>query len=161
MQIADRTVASFHYTLTDPEGQVVDSSRDREPLPYLHGTGQIVPGLEKAMAGRSAGDTFQIVVPASEGYGDANPDMLQTVPRAAFPENAEIEPGMQFEAQGPMGPIGVVVRSADAESVTIDANHPLAGMPLHFDIEIVEVREASVEEVLHGHVHGLGGHEHG
>lgn len=160
MQIADRTVASFHYTLTSPQGEVIDSSRGREPLPYLHGVGQIVPGLEKAMAGRSAGDTFQVVVPASEGYGDSNPEMMQSVPRSAFPEDVEIAPGMQFEAQGPMGPVTVVVKSVDAETVTIDANHPLAGTPLHFDIEIVEVREASVEEVLHGHVHGAGGHHH-
>jgi FKBP-type peptidyl-prolyl cis-trans isomerase SlyD len=160
MQIADRTVASFHYTLTSPQGEVIDSSREREPLPYLHGVGQIVPGLEKAMAGRSVGDTFQVVVPASEGYGESNPEMMQSVPRSAFPEDVEIAPGMQFEAQGPMGPVTVVVKSADAETVTIDANHPLAGTPLHFDIEIVEVREASVEEVLHGHVHGAGGHHH-
>lgn len=161
MQIAERTVASFHYTLTSPDGQVIDSSRGREPLLYLHGVGQIVPGLEKAMAGRVAGDSFQVVVPASEGYGESNPEMLQAVPRAAFPQDIEIQPGMQFEAQGPMGPITVVVRSVDADTVTIDANHPLAGMPLHFDIEIVEVREASVEEVLHGHVHGPGHHHHG
>lgn len=160
MQIADRTVASFHYTLTSPQGDVIDSSRGREPLPYLHGVGQIVPGLEKAMAGRSVGDTFQVLVPASEGYGESNPEMMQSVPRSAFPEDVEIAPGMQFEAQGPMGPVTVVVKSADAETVVIDANHPLAGTPLHFDIEIVEVREASVEEVLHGHVHGAGGHHH-
>ncbi|MBS3958027.1 MAG: peptidylprolyl isomerase [Xanthomonadaceae bacterium] len=160
MQIAERTVASFHYTLTSPEGQVIDDSRGREPLPYLHGAGQIVPGLEKAMAGRVAGDRFQVVVPAAEGYGEHNPEMMQAVPRAAFPADAELAPGMQFEAQGPMGPITVVVARVEADSVTIDANHPLAGMPLHFDIEIVEVREASVEEVLHGHVHGPGGHPH-
>ena len=161
MQIAERTVASFHYTLTSPQGEVIDSSRGREPLPYLHGVGQIVPGLEKAMVGRVAGDSFQVVVAAAEGYGESNPEMMQTVPRAAFPQDIEIQPGMQFEAQGPMGPITVVVASVDSDSVTIDANHPLAGMPLHFDIEIVEVREASVEEVLHGHVHGPGGHHHG
>ena len=160
MQIAERTVASFHYTLTSPDGQVIDSSRGRDPLPYLHGVGQIVPGLEKAMAGRVAGDSFQVVVPAAEGYGEHNPDMMQAVPRAAFPAGIDIQPGMQFEAQGPMGPITVVVKAADPETVTIDANHPLAGMPLHFDIEVVEVREASVEEVLHGHVHGPGGHAH-
>ena len=161
MQIAERTVASFHYTLTSPDGQVIDSSRGREPLPYLHGVGQIVPGLEKAMAGRVAGDTFRLVVPPAVGYGESNPKMLQAVPRAAFPQDIEIQPGMQFEAQGPMGPITVVVREIAEDSITIDANHPLAGMPLHFDIEIVEVREASVEEVLHGHVHGPGGHHHG
>jgi len=161
MQIAERTVASFHYTLTSPEGQVIDSSRGREPLPYLHGAGQIVPGLEKAMLGRLAGDRFQVLVAAAEGYGESHPEMLQSVPRAAFPADAEIEAGMQFEAQGPMGPVTVVVKAVDADTVTIDANHPLAGMPLHFEIEVVEVREASVEEVLHGHVHGPGGHHHG
>lgn len=160
MRIAERTVASFHYTLTSPEGEVIDSSRGREPLPYLHGVGQIVPGLEKAMAGRGVGDSFQVVVPASEAYGEHNPEMLQAVPRSAFPADAELAPGMPFEAQGPMGPITVVVAAIEADTVTIDANHPLAGMPLHFDIEIVEVREASVEEVLHGHVHGPGGHHH-
>lgn len=161
MQIAERTIASFHYTLTNRQGEVIDSSRGREPLPYLHGVGQIVPGLESAMVGHVAGDKFQVVVPPLEGYGESNPDMLQTVPRAAFPQDADIASGMQFEAQGPMGPISVVVKSVDDETVTIDANHPLAGMLLHFDIEVVEVREASVEEVLHGHVHGAGGHHHG
>lgn len=160
MRIAERTVASFHYTLTNPEGEVIDSSRGREPLPYLHGAGQIVPGLEAALLGRVAGDRFAIVVAAAEGYGERHSEMLQAVPRAAFPPDAPLEPGMQFEAEGPMGPVAVIIHSVDPDTVTIDANHPLAGMALHFEVEVVEVREASLEEILHGHVHGPGGHAH-
>lgn len=160
MQIADRTVVHFHYTLTNPSGVVIDSSRERGPLPYLHGAGNIVPGLEKAMVGRSVGDSFTVVVAAAEGYGESNPDMVQQVPRSAFPADIEIAPGMEFEANGPMGSMTVVVQAVDAETVTVDANHPLAGVDLHFDIEVTDIRDATLEELKHGHVHGPGGHHH-
>ncbi len=160
MQIAERTVASFHYTLTDDSGKVIDSSEGGEPLTYLHGVGGIVPGLEQAMAGRSAGDRFDVVVAPEEGYGMPNEMLVQVVPREAFQGVDVIEEGMQFQAQTPQGAISVAVTRVEDGLVTVDGNHPLAGQTLHFAIEVVEVRDASVEEVVHGHVHGAGGHHH-
>ena len=160
MQIADRTVASFNYTLTDDAGAVIDTSEGRSPLAYLHGAGNIVPGLEKEMAGRKAGDRFDVVVAPEEGYGQPNPMLVQTVPREAFQGVDTIEVGMEFQAQTPQGPLAVVVAKVDADTVTVDGNHPLAGKTLHFAIEVTDVRDASVEELAHGHVHGPGGHHH-
>jgi FKBP-type peptidyl-prolyl cis-trans isomerase SlyD len=160
MQIEENTVASFHYTLTDDAGQVLDSSRGREPLSYLHGVGHIVPGLEGAMAGRQAGDSFLVDVAPEDGYGVRHDGMVQQVPRAAFNGVDKIEPGMSFKAQTPQGEHTVVVTEVGADSVTVDGNHPLAGKTLHFDVEVTEVRAASPEELEHGHVHGAGGHDH-
>ena len=160
MQIAERTVASFHYTLTDDAGTVIDSSAGHDPLTYLHGVGNIVPGLEKAMEGRSAGDTFDVVVSPEEGYGVPNDMLIQVVPREAFQGVDSVEVGMQFQAHTPQGPISVVIAKVEDGMVTVDGNHPLAGKALHFAIEVVDVREASLEEVMHGHVHGAGGHNH-
>ncbi len=158
MQIAERTVASFHYTLTGEDGEVIDSSRERgEPLAYLHGSGHIVPGLEKAMTGHSQGDTFQVSVSPEEGYGERHEAMVQVVPKSAFQGGPEPQPGMQFQGQGPQGPVLVTIRAVEGDQVTIDGNHPLAGKTLQFDIEVTEVREASREELEHGHVHGAGG----
>ena len=160
MQIAERTVASFNYTLTNDAGEVIDSSEGRSPLAYLHGAGNIVPGLEKQMAGRKAGDRFDVVVAPEDGYGQPNPMLVQTVPREAFQGVDTIEVGMEFQAQTPQGPLSVVVSKVDADNVTVDGNHPLAGKTLHFAIEVTDVRDASVEELAHGHVHGPGGHHH-
>jgi FKBP-type peptidyl-prolyl cis-trans isomerase SlyD len=160
MQIAERTVASFNYTLTNDAGEVIDSSEGRSPLAYLHGAGNIVPGLEKEMAGRKAGDRFDVVVAPEEGYGQPNPMLVQVVPREAFQGVDTIEVGMEFQAQTPQGPLSVVVSKVDADNVTVDGNHPLAGKTLHFAIEVTDVRDASVEELAHGHVHGPGGHHH-
>jgi len=157
MQIAERCVASFHYTLTDDAGSIIDSSSGREPLAYLHGAGNIVPGLEKAMVGRSVGDTFQVTVQPEEGYGTRNEALIQSVPRAAFEGVAQIEPGMRFQAQTEQGPISVVVAAVDPETVTVDGNHPLAGQQLHFAIEVTAVRAATDDEMQHGHAHGAGG----
>lgn len=158
MQIADRTVASFHYTLTNAEGEVIDSSQGRDPLPYLHGAGNIVPGLEKAMAGRGVGDKFEVDVAPEEGYGPRHDALVQTLPKSAF-QGAEPQPGMQFQANGPQGPMVVTVSAVEGDNITIDGNHPLAGQNLHFAIEVTEVREATEEELNHGHVHGAGGEE--
>jgi FKBP-type peptidyl-prolyl cis-trans isomerase SlyD len=160
MQIADRTVASFHYTLTDAAGKVLDSSEGRDPLAYLHGAGNIVPGLEKAMAGRSAGDSFEVDVAPEEGYGPRHDELVQTLPKSAFQGVPEPQPGMQFQGNGPQGPIVVTVTAVEEENVTVDGNHPLAGQALHFAIEVTEVRDATEEELNHGHVHGAGGEEH-
>lgn len=160
MQIAERCVASFHYTLTNDAGEVLDSSAGREPLAYLHGAGNIVPGLEKAMAGHRVGDSFNVDVVPEEGYGPRVEQLVQVVPRAAFQGVMQLEPGMQFSAQTEHGPLSVVITRIEGDDVTVDGNHPLAGATLHFAIEVTEVREATVEEVLHGHVHGAGGHHH-
>ena len=160
MQIANNSVVSFHYTLTDDNGQVLDSSQGREPLVYLQGVGQIVPGLEKAMEGRQVGDQFKVDVVPEEGYGVHHAELVQEVPREAFQGVEDIQPGMQFKGRGPQGVINVTVTKVENDKVHIDGNHPLAGQTLHFDVEVTEVRPASEEELAHGHVHGEGGHHH-
>lgn len=160
MQIEPNSVVSFNYTLTDDAGQVVDSSDGREPLTYLQGSGQIVPGLEKTMEGRQPGDQFTVEVAPEDGYGVHHDELIQEVPREAFQGVEDIQPGMQFQGRGPQGAINVTVSRVDADMVHIDGNHPLAGKTLHFAIEITDVRTATPEELEHGHVHGAGGHQH-
>ncbi len=160
MQISDNSVVSFHYTLTDKDGNVIDSSQGNAPLTYLHGVGQIVPGLENALVGKAVGDKMDVQVPAAEGYGERHEFMIQQVPREAFQGVDDIQPGMQFTAQTPQGGMTVTVTAVDESTVTVDGNHPLAGQDLFFAVEIVSVREASAEEQAHGHVHGEGGHQH-
>lgn len=160
MQISRNSVAAFHYTLTDDQSQVIDSSTGRDPLTYLHGGGQIVPGLEKQLEGRSAGDKFTADVAPEEGYGVHHPELMQEVPRSAFQGVEDIQPGMQFQGRGPQGEINVTVTRVENDKVFIDGNHPLAGKTLHFAIEVTDVRAASEEELAHGHVHGAGGHHH-
>ena len=160
MKISDKTAASFHYTLKNSAGEVLDSSAGNEALSYLQGGGNIVPGLERQMLGKSVGDKFHATVQPEEGYGVPNPAMLRVVPKNAFPEDVELAVGMQFGTQTPNGPAAIVIKSIEADSVTVDGNHPLAGVTLHFEIEITDVREASLEELQHGHVHGPGGHHH-
>lgn len=160
MNIADRCAVSFHYTLTDDAGTVLDSSRDSEPLVYLHGAGNIVPGLEQAMTGRKPGDAFKVDVAPELGYGTRVDALVQQMPRTAFAGMPEPEVGMQFQAESNMGPVMVTVVAVDGDSVTLDGNHSLAGVTLHFDVEVVSVREATTEEIEHGHVHGPGGHHH-
>jgi FKBP-type peptidyl-prolyl cis-trans isomerase SlyD len=160
MQIKENSVVSFHYTLTGKDGQTIDSSAGNEPLTYLHGVGQIVPGLENALLGKQAGDKMDVEVSAEEGYGEHHEFMVQQVPREAFQGVDEIEPGMQFQAQTPQGAMTVTVTAVDESTVTVDGNHPLAGQPLFFAVEVVSVRDATEEEISHGHVHGAGGHHH-
>ena len=160
MQISPNTVVAFHYTLTDDAGQVIDTSDGREPLTYLHGAGHIVPGLEKQMEGRAAGDKFVADVIPEEGYGAHHAELMQEVPRDAFPGVPDIQPGMQFQGRGPQGEISVTVTRVEGDKIFIDGNHPLAGKALHFAIEVTAVREASADELAHGHVHGAGGHHH-
>ncbi|MBB3191524.1 FKBP-type peptidyl-prolyl cis-trans isomerase [Halomonas cerina] len=160
MQIAQNAVVAFHYTLTNDAGEVLDSSEGREPLTYLHGAGNIIPGLEKELEGHTVGDKLQAKVSPEEGYGEVQPQLVQEVPRDAFQGVESVEPGMQFQAQTQGGPLMVTVTKVEGDTVTVDGNHPLAGQQLNFDVEVAEVREASQEEVEHGHVHGEGGHEH-
>jgi FKBP-type peptidyl-prolyl cis-trans isomerase SlyD len=161
MQVVKNSVVAFNYTLTDPAGQVLDSSQGREPLTYIHGIGQIIPGLEKHMEGKAAGAAFKVTVSPEEGYGVRDDRAVQQVPKAAFQGAGEIKAGMQFRAQGPQGQQQVVtVTKIEGDTVTVDGNHPLAGVSLNFDVAVVEVREATKEELEHGHVHGAGGHHH-
>lgn len=152
MEIADARVASIHYTLTDDAGNVLDKSPESQPLRYFHGAGNIVPGLEKALAGKQAGDSLKVEVKPEEGYGPRNDALVQEVPRTAFQGVERIEPGMQFHANSERGPLLVTVVEAGDDKVRIDGNHPLAGKTLHFDVSVDEVREASEQEKQTGTV---------
>lgn len=157
MTITANKVAAIHYTLRDNEGKVLDSSEGREPLYYIHGIGNLIPGMEAGLEGKSKGDKFQIKVSPEEGYGQKSEEMIQKVPRSAFGDAQEIKPGMQFSTNH--GEV-VTVTHVGLEDITVDANHPLAGVELNFDVEVMDVRDASAEELEHGHVHGPGGHHH-
>jgi FKBP-type peptidyl-prolyl cis-trans isomerase SlyD len=161
MKIAKENVVSIHYTLTNDAGEVLDSSSGGEPLEYLHGFGNIIPGLEAALVGKSAGDKFKVTVEPAQAYGERNDQLVQKVPRSQFPQPNQIQAGMQFQANGPHGPMVLTVVEVDDNDVTVDGNPELAGQTLHFDVEVTGVRAASKEELDHGHVHGPGGHHHG
>ncbi len=162
MLISHNKVVRFDYTLTDDAQSVIDSSTGNEPLAYLHGSGNIIPGLESALEGKSAGDTLNVRVAAADAYGERDDRLIQMVPREMFEDNQEIQVGMQFQSSDEDGNVRVVtVVAADADSITVDGNHPLAGVPLNFAVTIVDVRDATAEELSHGHVHGPGGHHHG
>ena len=161
MQIAENKVVFIHYTLTNQAGEVLDSSHGRgEPLGYLHGHGNIIPGLENALSGKAAGDKLDVTVEPAEGYGDRHDQLIQQVPREAFQGVDELQPGMQFQADTGMGPRMFTITKVEGDDVTVDGNHPLAGETLSFEVEVTDVRDASNEELEHGHVHGEGGHEH-
>jgi len=154
-------VVSIHYTLTGDDGEVLDSSQGRAPLDYLHGASNIVAGLESGLTGRRVGEAFMVDVKPEEGYGVHDPRGVQRVPRQAFPDDVDIEPGMQFSAEDQRGGTTTIwIIGIESEQVVIDMNHPLAGKTLHFDVSIAGVREATQEEVSHGHPHGLHGHQH-
>jgi FKBP-type peptidyl-prolyl cis-trans isomerase SlyD len=157
--IGKNAVVSINYTLTNDAGEVMDTSEGREPLTYLHGANNLIPGLEKEMEGKSSGQSFKVTIPPAEAYGESNPELIQTLSKEMFKGVDKVEPGMGFTAQGPQGEQHIVVTAVDGDQVTIDANHPMAGKTLHFAVEIVNVRDASEEEIEHGHVHD-GSHGH-
>jgi FKBP-type peptidyl-prolyl cis-trans isomerase SlyD len=156
MQITKNTVAAIHYTLRDNEGNVIDTSSGREPLNYLHGAGNLIAGMEEGLEGKSKGDKFRLKIEPAKGYGEKDPAMIQQVPRSAFGDQ-DVRPGMKFSTNH--GNV-VTVTHVGLENVTVDANHELAGVELNFDVEVMEVRSATNEEISHGHVHGPGGHHH-
>ncbi|MEX0701619.1 MAG: peptidylprolyl isomerase [Planctomycetales bacterium] len=160
MQATVDKVVLIDYTLTDDEGNVLDSSEEDGPLAYLHGADNIIPGLEQALEGKTAGDEFRVTLAAADAYGDHDPELVQSVPRAQFPRDMDPEIGDQLQAETPEGPRIVTIVKVDPGEITVDANHPLAGVPLNFAVKIVEVRDATREELDHGHVHGPGGHHH-
>jgi FKBP-type peptidyl-prolyl cis-trans isomerase SlyD len=152
--IGENKVVDIHYELTDDQGNVLDSSKGAEPLSYLHGAGNIIPGLEKALAGKTEEDSFDVRIEAEEGYGEVMAELVQTLPRSAFQGVDNVEVGMNFEAQAPNGQVQRVrVTDVEGDEVVIDANHPLAGVPLNFHVDVVGVRDATEEEIAHGHVH--------
>lgn len=163
MKIEDKKVVSFHYTLTSDDGETLDASRERgEPMSYLHGANNIIAGLEKAMAGREAGDSFEVTVPPGEAYGERKEANVQRLPLKKLGLKAQqLKPGMIMNLQTNQGPAQVTVLKVGRFNVDVDANHPLSGQNLNFVVEIVEVRDATEEEVEHGHAHGPGGHDHG
>lgn len=160
MQVAKHKVVVIDYTLTDDQGAVIDSSKEGEPMAYIQGMNNIIPGLENALDGKQAGDSLKVTVQPSEGYGERDDAMRQQVPREMFDTEEGIQVGMQFHASdGDRVHIVTVIEATDTH-VTVDGNHPLAGQTLNFDVTIVEVRDPSSEEMEHGHVHGPGGHQH-
>ncbi|ANG62898.1 peptidylprolyl isomerase [Marinobacterium aestuarii] len=160
MQIAENTIVQIHYTLKNAAGDVVDTSAGQEPLAYLHGGGNIVEGLESALVGKAVGDKLDVTVEPERGYGERREDLVQDVERSNFVGVEDIEVGMQFLAQTPWGEQPVTVIAVADDSVQLDGNHPLAGETLNFSVEVVDVRQASEEELQHGHAHGEGGHHH-
>ncbi len=160
MQIENNKVATLHYTLKDNEGNILDQSEDGSFV-YLHGALNIIPGLETALTGKTAGEELNVKVSPDDGYGVRSEEHMQEVPKEMFESDADIQVGMQFHAQGPDGQaLMVTVAEIKDEAIVVDGNHPLAGMELNFDVKIIEVREASDEEMEHGHVHSPEGCGH-
>lgn len=158
--IANDTVVSINYTLTNDKGEVLDQSNG-EPLLYLHGHHNIIPGLENALAGKAVGDKLNVTVNPEDGYGEYLAEAVQEVPRVNFQGVDNIEAGMQFQTQTSDGHIVLVtVKEVNDEVVIVDGNHPMAGQTLIFDVEIVDIRPATADEIAHGHAHGVGGHHH-
>ncbi len=155
MQITDKAAVSIHYTLTTPGGEQLDSSIGDEPLLYLHGMGNIIPGLEAALVGKSVGDKFNVSIEPAQAYGEIDPEMVQVVSKRMF-EDMDLEVGMQFHADVSHGSGIITVTEIDGDDVTVDGNHPLAGETLIFDVEVIDVRPATADELAHGHVHGAG-----
>jgi FKBP-type peptidyl-prolyl cis-trans isomerase SlyD len=160
MQIAADKVVLIHYTLKDDDGAVVDTSDGSDPLAYIQGHGNLVSGLEKALEGKEQGSAVAVSVPPEEGYGKFDTQLIQKVPKRSMQGAGEIKKGMQFQAQTPDGMRVFTVTAVIGDMVTLDGNHPLADKTLHFDVKVVEVRDATEEELEHGHVHGAGGHHH-
>lgn len=160
MLIEDKKIVAINYTLTTDDGEVLDQSDDGS-FAYLHGADNIIQGLESALTGKTVGDKLNVKVQPAEGYGERNDEMVQVVGREMFESDAELEVGTQFHAEGPDGtPIMITIAAIEGDDITIDGNHPLAGVNLNFDVSIVDVRDASEEEIQHGHVHGPDGHHH-
>jgi len=161
MTIAANKAVSIEYTLTNDAGEVIDSSAGGAPLVYLQGAGNIIPGLEKALEGKAVGDELKVTVEPQDAYGEYSAELVSTLSSKMFEGVDTLEVGMQFHASAPDGQMQIVtIRDLDGDDVTVDGNHPLAGQRLTFEVKVVDVRDASEEEVAHGHVHGEGGHQH-
>ncbi len=160
MTITRNKVVSIHYTLSNSRGEVMESSREREPMNYLHGSGNIIKGLEEALEGKTAGDVFQVTVQPADAYGERRPANMQRVSAKHFRNPKSLKPGQVVGLQTRQGPVQVTVVKVGRFNIDVDANHPLAGQALTFDVEVTDVRDATDEEKAHGHVHGPGGAQH-
>ncbi|MCL1113232.1 MULTISPECIES: peptidylprolyl isomerase [Shewanella] len=168
MKITKHAAVTIHYRLSDEQGELIESSFESEPMVYLHGTENLIPGLESVLEGKTAGEKVEANIPAAQGYGEYHPGLKQEVPISAFGDIEDIIPGMRFIAETELGQRPVQVTEVKDDVIVVDGNHPLAGQALHFSVEIVAVREATPEELAHGHIHAEGGcgshghdHEHG
>jgi FKBP-type peptidyl-prolyl cis-trans isomerase SlyD len=153
-------VVKVSFVLKDRSGAVIDSSSEDQPLEYLHGHGNIIPGLEEELSGKTVGSKLTAVIPPEDAYGVRDEDLVETVPREHFPPDQQITVGMQFAADTPDGEVRVTVADVTEDTVTVDKNHPLAGVELHFDVTVLGIRSALKEEIAHGHAHGEFGHQH-
>lgn len=160
MQLAANKVATIAYTLKDDQGTLIDQADKNQPFAFILGVGNIIPGLENALEGKSAGDQVSVTIEPAQAYGERDDNLKQTLSKEMFEGVDEVKPGMQFHAQTNQGMSVVTVTEVEGEKITIDGNHPLAGITLNFDVDVLEVRDATEEELEHGHVHGPGGHEH-
>ncbi len=160
MNIENKKVVSFHYTLNNEKGEQVESSRDREPMVYLHGAGNIIRGLEKAMEGKATGDQFEVTVPPEEAYGKLRENGVQRIPAKHFNQAHRLQKGQRMVLQTKQGPVQVTVVKVGRFNIDVDTNHPLAGQTLTFNVEVTDVRDATAEEISHGHAHGPGGAHH-
>lgn len=160
MNITSNKVVSLNYTLKNSEGMVLDTSEGRDPLLYLHGVGGLIPGLEKELEGMAVNDKKNVVVQPEDAYGKRQAELYHVVPKSGFQGDEEMQVGMQVQLETEQGPAIARIDKIEGEDVTLDLNHPLADMILHFDVEVVDIREASEDEISHGHVHGPGGHHH-
>jgi len=156
MVIADQKVVSIHYRLSNDDGQIIQESAGGAPLSYVHGAGNIIPGLESALSGKTAGDKLNVSVDPEQGYGARNDALIQELPRDVFEGVEDIQEGMQFQAHSEQGTQVITVTKVDGERVIVDGNHPLAGQTLNFEVEVDSVRDATAEEIAHGHVHKEG-----
>lgn len=160
MQITANKVAIITYILKDNDGTLIDQADKESPFAFIQGVGSIIPGLEAALEGKSAGNKINVTIEPDKGYGDRNDAMIQVMSKDMFEGVDEVTPGMQFHAQTAEGMSVVTVTGVEDDNVTIDGNHPLAGVTLNFDVDVLEVRDPTEEELDHGHVHGPGGHNH-
>lgn len=157
MQLAKDKVGLIHYTLKNTKGDVVDSSEGKAPLPYLHGAANLISGMENALEGKAQGDKFDVTIAPADAYGERTEDLIHVVPIDNFPEKDQVKVGVQFQAETPQGMRVATVVNVAEDKVTVDFNHPLAGETLHFNVEVMEVRDATEEEIAHGHIHADGG----
>jgi len=161
MTISQGKVVSIHYTLKNNSGEVIDTSDGGEPLGYLHGAQNIIPGLEAALEGKTTGDELNVSVEPDKAYGERDDEKVQAVPKDMFEDASQLVVGAEFFADGPDGEhVTVMIKEVNDDEVVVDGNHPLAGETLHFDVKVLEIRDATEEEVSHGHVHGPEGHAH-
>ena len=160
MQIAKNAAVSIHYTLKNDAGSVIDSSIGKDPLHYLHGAGNLIIGMEENLEGKKKGENFEAVISPEKGYGVKDETLINVVPRNVFGDITDIQVGMQFNAQNGEQSFMVKVAKVEGDDITIDGNHELAGENLHFSVEVMSVREATADEISHGHIHGPGGHQH-